>query len=256
MNALRVAWLAALASMLSAQSAGVSNLIAAQRRQIESSDFRAIGHLVSVEAGGTRISYPITIEGHWFPGVLRLLVNLGQPSSTHRDAREHILLEMRPDGANSIRVADPGDSAPRVLPVEKWNDHPLGPGFTYEDFLPEQYYWPGQVSEGTQKIGARNCDVVMSTPGAADRTGIAQMKTWIDPTINFPVYTEKTVKGTGAVKQFTAYGIRHEEGVWSAHQIEVKIRGQAGSTLLIIDRGTVKAHLTAADFSPGRLTHF
>ena len=78
------------------------------------------------------------------------------------------------------------------------------------------------------------------------------MKTWIDPGIGFPVYAEKTVKESGAVKEFTSYGVRQEQGQWSAHQIEAKIRGQAGSTLLIIDRGSAKANLTIADFSPGR----
>ncbi len=58
------------------------------------------------------------------------------------------------------------------------------------------------------------------------------------------------------MKEFTYFGIRHEQGVWSAHQIEVKVRGQSGSTLLIIDRGSVKANLTLADFTPAQLTKF
>jgi hypothetical protein len=82
------------------------------------------------------------------------------------------------------------------------------------------------------------------------------VKTWIDPSIGFPVYVEKIVKETGTVKEFTSYGVRQEEGHWFAHQIEVKSRGQAGSTLLIFDRGSAKAKLTSADFSPAALTHF
>jgi hypothetical protein len=38
--------------------------------------------------------------------------------------------------------------------------------------------------------------------------------------------------------------------------VEAKIRGQAGSTLLIIDRGTPKANLSLKDFSSAQLTHF
>jgi len=83
-----------------------------------------------------------------------------------------------------------------------------------------------------------------------------EVKTWIDPSIGFPVYAEKTVKETGAVKEFTYFGLRHDEGAWSAHQIEVKTRGQAGSTLLIIDRGRAKANLSIADFNPAQLTRF
>jgi hypothetical protein len=163
---------------------------------------------------------------------------------------------MRANGDNAIRVADPGDASPRLLPFEKWNDDLIGPGFNHEDFLEQQYFWPGQTSEGMVKFGARNCNVVKSTPGAEFRTHYAEVKTWVDPAIGFPVYAEKTLKDSGEVKEFTSYGVRQEEGHWFAHQVEVKTRGRAGSTLLIFDRGSAKAKLTAADFSPAALTHF
>ncbi len=82
------------------------------------------------------------------------------------------------------------------------------------------------------------------------------MKSWIDPTIEYPVYVEKTVKETSVVKEFTSFGMRYEGGFWSARQIEMKTRGQAGSTLLILDRGTPKANLTLNDFNLAQLTHF
>ena len=44
------------------------------------------------------MSYPITIKTHWFPGELRMFVDLGQPPGTHREMRQHILLEMRANG--------------------------------------------------------------------------------------------------------------------------------------------------------------
>jgi hypothetical protein len=248
--------MAVLAPALCAQTSNVNDLLATSRKQIQIADFRATGHLVAIDGAGTRVSFPVTVKARWFPGVLRVRVDLGQPPSVRQDMREHILLEMRPNGENTIRLADPGDTAARILPFEKWSAHPLGPGFNYEDFLEQQYFWPGQTSAGKAKFGARDCDVVKSTPGLADRTHYSEVKTWIDPTIGFPVYAEKTVKETGAVKQFTSYGVRREQGQWSAHQIEVKIRGQAGSTLLIIDRGSAKANLTIADFSPGQLTMF
>jgi hypothetical protein len=163
---------------------------------------------------------------------------------------------MRPNGQSSISIAHPGDKSPTVLPVEKWSEGPLGPGFGYEDLLEQQYFWTGQASEGKARFGARDCIIVKSTPGPTDRSHYAQVKTWLDPSIGFPVYVEKTVKESGVVKEFTYYGIRHEEGVWSAHQVEVKVRGQSGSTLLILDRGSARANLTLADFSPAQLTKF
>jgi hypothetical protein len=64
------------------------------------------------------------------------------------------------------------------------------------------------------------------------------------------------LKDSGTVKEFTSYGVRQEEGHWFAHQVEAKTRGQQGSTLLIFDRGSAKAKLTLADFSPAVLIHF
>jgi hypothetical protein len=239
-----------------AQTANVNDLLATVRKQMQSADFRVSGHLIAIDPSGERVSYPITIKTHWFPGELRMFVDLGQPAGTHREMRQHILLEMHASGDNAIRIADPGDASSHLLPFEKWNDLLLGPGFDYEDFLEQQYFWPGQTSEGMLKFGARNCDVIKSTPGAGVLTHYAEVKTWIDPTIDFPVYAEKTLKDSGTVKEFTSYGVRQEEGHWFAHQVEVKTRGQAGSTLLIFDKGTPKAKLTTADFSPTALTHF
>jgi hypothetical protein len=67
---------------------------------------------------------------------------------------------------------------------------------------------------------------------------------------------EKTLKGTGAVKEFTYFGLRQAGGIWSASQVEAKMRGSAGSTLLIVDRGSAKANLALGDFSPEHLTRF
>jgi hypothetical protein len=252
---LRAACVAAILPVLCAH-ADVRELVANARQRIEAVDARASGHLVWVQPSGSRTSFPVAFKAHWFPGVLRVFVQIGQPSNEHRDMRENILLEMRANGENTVRVADPGDAAARTLPFEKWNSGTLGPEFNYEDFLEEQYFWPEQTSEGATKFGARDCDVIKSSPGPAIQTHYSQVKTWLDHTIAFPVYVEKTMRDTGAVKEFTYYGIRHDEGVWSAHQVEVKTRGQQGSTMLIIDRGSAKAKLTLNDFSPAQLTHF
>src|SRR5580704_16982634 len=255
-KALRAACIVALASPLCAQTVNLNDLLASMRKRVETADFRATGHLVWVEPSGVRLSYPITIKAHWFPGVLRDFVEMGSASKSPVSTPAggglvtHALLEMRPNGQSSISIAHPGDKSPTVLPVEKWSAGPLGPGFGYEDLLEQQYFFAGQTTEGNAKFGARDCVIVKSTPGASDRTHYAQVKTWLDPTIVFPVYIEKTVKQSAVVKEFTYFGIRHEEGVWSAHQVEVKLRGQSGSTLLILDRGSAKANLTLADFNP------
>jgi hypothetical protein len=232
------------------------------RQRIESADFRVSGNLIRVDADGNRLSFPITIKAHWFPGVLRVLVEIGSISktdvnslvSTHIPA--HILLQMRPNGQNSIQIAHPGDSAPSELSLDKWSDGPLGTGFSYEDFLDPQYFWPVQSVAENVRYGARDCYLVTSKPGAEERTNYAEIRTWLDRSVGFPVYAEKTLKASGAVREFTYLGLRSEQGVWSAHEIEAKMKGRQGSTLLIIERGTPKAKLSAADFGTAQLMHF
>jgi hypothetical protein len=252
---------ATLLAALPANAADAHAVLAAPLQRVQSADFRASGHLVRVDANGNRLSLPITIKAHWFPGVLRVLVEIAAPPqnaipNASPGARAHILLEMRPNGRNAILIAHPGDKTPAALPFDQWSDGPLGPGFSYEDFLEPQYFWPGQTVLEATRRGARDCDILKSTPGATDKTHYAEIRTWLDHTIGFPVYVEKTLKGTGAVKEFTYFGLRQDSGLWSAHQVEAKIRGQAGSTLLIVDRGSPKANLGSGDFSPERLTHF
>jgi hypothetical protein len=244
-----------LATMLlpiAALSAAPPSALTAARQQVESADYRLIGHLVRVDASGKRTSDAVNINAHWFPGVLRVLLEVTSPA----EARVHVLLEMRPDGKDTIQIAHPADKSPTALPFDKWSDGPLGDGFSYEDFLEAQYFWAGETALGETKFGARNCDVLVSKPGASDRTHYAEVKSWLDHGSSFPVYVEKTSKGSGIVKQFTYFGLRQTHGVWSATQVEAKVRDHAGSTLLVIDRGTPAAHLAAKDFAPSEIAHF
>jgi hypothetical protein len=248
--------------VLAAATAGESAnaILNIPRQAVEKADFRATGHLVRVDPGGSRTSYPISLKAHWFPGVLRVLVEVAQPSgstpATANTAPVHVLLELRPNGQSTIKVAHKGDAAATLLPVERWTEGLAGTGFTYEDFLEQQYFWAGQSVTEHVKYGARDCDLVKSTPGPSDRTGYSEVRSWLDSGIGFPVYVEKTPRKTALVREYTYYGLRHEGGVWSANQIEEKNHGQTGSTLLIIDRGSPKANLGPGDFSPEKFTRF
>jgi hypothetical protein len=252
---MRAAALALVASMLlpvGARAADTPEVIAAARQRIESADYRLTGRLVRVDQNGVRTTNNVTIRARWFPGTLRVLLEVTSPAT----ARLHVLLEMRPGGANTIQIARPGDVKPSDLPFEKWKDGPLSEAFSYEDFLEAPIFWANQKYLGVTKFGARTCDKVKSTPGAADRTHYAEVTSTLDHGSAFPVYVEKTIKGSDNVKEFTYFGLRHTQGVWSASQVEAKIRGRTGSTLLIIDRGSAQAHLALKDFSPAQLTHF
>jgi hypothetical protein len=236
---------------LPARAADLKTVLAGPRLAAQTADYRAVGHLVRVDAAGKRTSRDITIKAHGFPGVVRILVEITGPA----DARARILLDMHPGGQSSIRIAHPGDKSFAAVPFDQWSEGPVGPGFSYEDLLQQYYFWSGQAVLESVTRGARLCDVLKSTPGPADKSTYAEVRTWLDHTIDFPIYAEKTLK-SGAVKEYTSFDLRHDGGVWSATQIEEETRGQAGSTLLIINRGSPKANLTAQDFSPEKLVHF
>jgi hypothetical protein len=240
-------------ALLLAVPAGAADLhavLAVPRQRVETANFRVSGRLVSVDSKGDRTTLPLTIEALGSAKVLHVLISTGKPR------RSHILLEMRTNGEISIWIAHPGDKAPAVLPFAQWSDGPLGSGFSYEDFLDQQYFWPDQSVAEETHYGSRICDVLQSSPGPASHTHYASIRTWLDHTIGFPVYAEKTLKSAVTVKEFTYLSLRHDGGVWSAKQVEEKSRGQAGSTLLIIDRGTAKANLQPGNFIPGKLVRF
>lgn len=243
------------ASMLlpvATSAADVPGPVAVARQQVESADYRLGGHLVRVDEKGKRVSYAINIKAHWFPGILRVLLEVASPA----DARVHVLLEMRPGEQGTIQIAHPGDAKAIPLPFEKWSDGPLGEAFSYEDFLEAPYFWTGQAALGEAKFGARNCDLIRSTPGADVQTHFVEVTSWLDHGSGFPVHVEKKLKGSANVKEITYFDLRQRQGIWSARQVEAKIRGHSGSTLLIIDRGAARAHLNLKDFSPAQLAHF
>jgi Outer membrane lipoprotein-sorting protein len=221
------------------------------RKQMETADYRMSGRLVRVDENGTRTSYGINVRAHWFPGILRAQFDVTSPT----DARVHVLLEMRSGGESTIQIVHPGEAKAVSWPFEKWSEGLLGSGFSYEDFL-VSYLWPLQEAQGKAKFGMRTCDVLVSRPGTTARSHYAEVKSWLDPESGFPVHVEKTLKEAGIVKEFTYFGLRQSQGVWYASQIEEKVRGHAGSTILIIDRGNAKAHLDLKDFSSAELTHF
>lgn len=238
--------------LLAAAGADTPASLSLAKKQVETADYRMVGHMVRVDEKGTRTRYGIDIKAHWFSGLLRVLFEVVSPA----DARVHVLLEMRPGGESSIQIAHPGDAKPTILPFDKWSEGPLGAGFSYEDFLEAVYFWASQVDQGKAKCGVRNCDLILSKPGESDRTHYAEAKSWLDPESGFPVHVEKTMKGMGVVKEFTYFGLHQRQGTWYANQVEAKSRGHSGSTLLIIDRGSAKSHLDLKDFSSAQLTHF
>jgi len=84
--------------------------------------------------------------------------------------------------------------------------------------------------------------------GSQDQTYYDSVTSWIDRGILYPVHAVKTLRGTGQQKEFIYYGLRQVGGVWSATQVEAKLQGKPGSSILVIEGGSVKAKLGRKDF--------
>ena len=260
---MRLASVVTLATMFLttfAQAADVPPVVATARERIEATDARATGRLVHVDANGKRISNAISIKAHWFSGVLRVLLEI-TPSRTptgsaDQNTRSSILLEMRPQGQSTVRVFRPSESEPVSIPFAKWSEGVFGSDFNYEDFLQPEFYWRDQTIVRTAKLGARDCEVLKSTPSTSERSHYLDVQTWIDSAISYPVYVEKTSKDAGVTKEFTSSGLTQSGGIWAAKQVEVKTHGRPGSSLLIIERGSARANLTMKDFSPAQISKF
>jgi Outer membrane lipoprotein-sorting protein len=226
----------------------LKTVLTSSRQRIEKLDYRVTGRLTQVEGNGKRTSYKFVAKAHWFPDGLRLLCQISGPGSE----KTSLLLHMSARGHVTIEAVLPGEKAASVLRFERWNDPLVGTDFSYEDMVENQFFWKHQELLPPEKYGARDCFVLKSLPGPDDRTYYDSVTTWIDRRILYPVHVVKTRRGTGQQKEFIYYGLRQVGGVWSASQVEAKLQGKPGFSILAIDRGSAKAHLERKDFDISR----
>jgi hypothetical protein len=222
----------------------LETVLTGSRQRIEKLDYRATGRLTRVEGSGKRASYKFVAKAHWFPDGLRLLCEISGPGSE----KTSLLLHMSVSGHVTIEAVLPGDKAASVLPFERWNDSLVGTDFSYEDMIESQFFWKNQELLAPEKYGARDCFVLKSMSGSQDRTYYDSVTSWIDRGILYPVHVVKTFRGTRQQKEFIYYGLRQVGGVWSATQVEAKLQGKPGSSILVIERGSEKAKLGRKDF--------
>jgi hypothetical protein len=222
----------------------LETVLTGSRQRIEKLDYRVTGRLTRVEGNGKRASYKFVAKAHWFPDGLRLLCEISGLGSE----KTSLLLHMSMSGHVTIEAVLPGEKAASVLPFERWNDPLVGTDFSYEDMVESQFFWKNQELLAPEKYGARDCFVLKSMPGPQDRTYYDSVTSWIDRSILFPVHVVKTLRGTGQQKEFIYYGLRQVGGVWSATNVEAKLQGKPGSSILVIERGSAKANLGRKDF--------
>jgi len=223
----------------------LETVLTGSRQRIEKLDYRATGRLTRVEGDGKRMSYKFVAKAHWFPDGLRLLCEITGSGSGEKTS---LLLQMSVSGRVTIEAVLPGEKTARALPFEHWNDPLVGTDFSYEDMVENQFFWMNQELLPPEKYGARDCFVLKSKSGSQVRSYYDSVTSWIDRGILFPVHVVKTLRGTGQQKEFIYYGLRQIGGVWSATQVEAKLQGKPGSSMLAIDGGSGKANLKRQDF--------
>jgi hypothetical protein len=222
----------------------LETVLTASRQRIEKLDYRSTGRLTRVEGNGKRTSYKFVAKARWFPDGLRVLCEISGPGSE----KTSLLLHMTVSGHVTIEAVLPGEKAASVLPFERWNDPLVGTDFSFEDMVENQFFWKNQELLASEKYGARDCFVLKSKSGSQDRTYYDSVTSWLDRGILFPVHVVKTLRGTGQQKEFIYYGLRQVGGVWSATQVEAKLQGKPGSSILEIEGGSGKANLGSKDF--------
>ncbi len=227
----------------------LETVLTGSRQRIEKLDYRATGRLTRVEGNGKRTSYKFVGKAHWFPDGLRLLCVISGPGSEEKTS---LLLHMSVSGQVTIEAVLPGEKASSVLPFKRWNDPLVGTDFSYEDMVENWFFWKHQELLAAERYGARDCFVLKSISGSQDQTYDDSVTSWIDRSILFPVHVVKTARGTGQQKEFIYYGLRQVGGVWSATQVEAKVQGKPGSSMLVIEGGSGKAHLGPKDFDIGQ----
>jgi hypothetical protein len=222
----------------------LETVLTGSRQRIEKLDYRATGRLTHIDGDGKRTSYKFVAKAHWFPDGLRLLCEISGPGSE----KTSLLLHMTVSGHVTIEAILPGEKATSVLPFERWNDPLVGTDFSYEDMVESQFFWKTQELLAPEKYGARDCFVLKSTSGAQERSYYDSVTSWIDRSILYPVHVVKTLHGTKQQKDFVYYGLRQVSGAWSASQVEAKLQGKPGSSIMVIEGGSPKANLGPKDF--------
>ena len=226
----------------------LERVLTGSRQRIEKLDYRATGRLTRVEGDGKRTSYKFVAKAHWFPDGLRLLCEIAGPGSE----KTSLLLYMSVTGHVTIEAVLPGQKAASALPFERWNDPLVGTDFSFEDMVESQFFWKNQELLAPEKYGARDCFVLKSKSDPQDRTYYDSVTSWIDRGILFPVHVVKTLRGSGLKREFIYYGLRQVGGSWSASQVEAKLQGKPGSSILVIEGGSPKANLGRKDFDIGK----
>jgi hypothetical protein len=222
----------------------LKSVLTAARARVEKTDVKVSGRLVEVAADGSRKNSFIGIKARWLANGLHMIVEISSPAN----AALRYSLTIDPGGRAVIETVEPSKELPVRVPLERWGDGLLGSKFSYEDLSDGQFLWSKQTLLPAARYGGRVCSVLQSEPGPGERSHYTSVTTWLDQKTGAPVHVKRVANGMGPTKELIMYDLRQTDGIWAARQIEAKLEGGTGSSLLILEHGSVHAHLQRKDF--------
>ncbi len=242
-----------LTASCSAQSAAkpaaagsLKAVLANARARVEKSDVRATGRLTIVTANGARTNNSLVLASHSFPDGLRTLITVTTPD--HK--RERYLLTQNESGRTTIEALragrqDAGTPDAGALGRGRGGDIVLSRGFCGRAVLLGEADGAGASEVRRARL---LCAEERAGAGAADHRTRQSRRGWTRRP-GAPVYVEAVPKNGAPAKQFVFYDLEQIGGLWLSRQVEAKVEGKGGSTILLIDHGSPHAHLTRKDFS-------
>jgi hypothetical protein len=210
------------------------------------STVRARGRLVVTGARNERRVFQIQVLQKPLARSTNLLWSVTEPP----EARTRILVESPLQGGPTVWLVSGARGAAAVLPADRWARVILGSHLTVEDLIDDYLTWPRQSVTGEEAVSEKMCYVLRSEPAEGHASTYGSVTTWVDQATLVPLRILKEPRGPGAPKEIVCRGVRQSRGHWAASNIEVRIRGAAGSTRIVFTGGSENARVTDSEVDP------
>ena len=225
------------------QAAALTRRILELRR---GSIVRAHGRLVVTDARKQQRVFQILVLQKRLARSLNLLWTVTEPL----EARTRILVEAPFEGRPTVWLVSGVAAKAAVLPAESWARAIVGSHLTVEDLIDDHFTWPKQSVTGEEAVTGKMCYVLRSEPAEGHASTYGSVTTWMDEATLVPLRIVKEPRGPGAPKEIVCRGLRQSAGHWSASNIEVRLRGSAGSTKIVFTAGSENARVQDSEVDP------
>lgn len=210
------------------------------------STIRARGRLVVTDARNRQRVFQILVLQKPLARSTNLLWSVTDPP----EARTRILVESPLAGRPTVWLVSGARGAAAVLPVERWATAILGSHLTVEDLIDDYLTWPKQSVTGEEAVFGKMCYILRSEAAEGRAPAYGSVTAWVDEATLVPLRILKEPRGPGAPKEIVCRGVRQSGEHWIASNIEVRIRGAAGSTRVVFTGGSEHARVQDREVDP------